>query len=58
MTTVRVREGAIDKALRSLKKSLDKEAVMKVLKTNRYHKKPSEKQREKAKMALKYRRQR
>ena len=57
MTTVKVRTGeSIDKALRALKKRLDKEGVMKVLKAKRFHRKPSIKKREKSKAALKYKR--
>jgi len=59
MTTIKVRTGeTIERALRSLKKRLDKEAVMRTLKMKRHYKKPSDHKREKSKMALKYRRQR
>lgn len=55
MTYVKVRTGdSIDKALRALKKKLDKEGVMKVAKSQRVHLKPSIKSRAKAKAALKY----
>lgn len=55
MTSVKVRTGEpIDKALRALKKKLDKEGVMKSAKAHRYHDKPSVKSRAKAKAALKY----
>lgn len=57
MTSVKVRIGeAIDKALRILKKKLDKEGVMKAAKAHRFYDKPSVKRRAKSKAALKYRR--
>lgn len=57
MTSVKVRIGEpIDKALRALKKKLDKEGVMKAAKAHRFYDKPSEKKRAKSKAALKYRR--
>jgi len=56
MTKVRVRPGeSIDKALRILKKKLDKEGIMKTIRANRYHDKPSVKARAKSKAAQKYR---
>lgn len=59
MTFVRVRHGeSIDKALRALKKRLDKEGVMKAVKAHRFYAKPSVKKRAKSKAALKYRRMR
>lgn len=59
MTLVKVRAGEpLDKALRSLKKRLDKEGVMKAVKAHRFYSKPSVKKRAKSKAALKYRRQR
>ena len=59
MTLVKVRTGdSIDKALRALKKKLDKEGVMKAVKAHRFHAKPSIKKRAKSKAALKYKRQR
>lgn len=59
MTIVKVRIGeSIDKALRALKKRLDKEGVMKSVKAHRFYSKPSIKKRAKAKAALKYKRQR
>lgn len=55
MTSVKVRIGdSIDKALRSLKKRLDKEGVMKSVKAHRFYLKPSIKKRAKSKAALKY----
>ena len=57
MTLVKVRVGdSIDKALRALKKRLDKERVMKSVKAHRFYVKPSVKKRAKAKAALKYKR--
>ncbi len=57
MTLVKVRIGdSIDKALRALKKRLDKEGVMKSVKAHRFYVKPSIKKRAKAKAALKYKR--
>ncbi len=59
MTRVRIRPGEpIDKALRALKKKLDKEGVMKAVKAHRFHLKPSIKKRAKSKAAKKYQRQR
>ncbi len=55
MTSVKVRNGeSVDKALRALKKKLDKEGVMKAAKANRFHDKPSVKMRAKSKAALKH----
>lgn len=57
MTVVRLRVGdSVDKALRILKKRLDKEGVMKSVKAHRYYLKPSIKKRAKAKAARKYKR--
>lgn len=58
MTTVKVRPGEpIDKALRALKKRLDKEGVMKAVKAHRFYSKPSVRKRAKSKLALKYKKQ-
>lgn len=55
MPSVKVRIGdSIDKALRTLKKKLDKEGVMKAAKAHRYYEKPSVRARAKSKAALKY----
>ncbi len=55
MTSVKVRPGeSIDKALRALKKRLDKEGVMKSVKAHRFYAKPSVKKRAKSKAATKY----
>lgn len=59
MTKVKVRVGdSIDKALRILKKRLDKEGIMKTVKAHRFFAKPSVAKRTKAKAAMKYKRQR
>jgi small subunit ribosomal protein S21 len=55
MTSIKVRSGEpIDKALRALKKKVDKEGIMKSAKAHRFHDKPSVKKRAKSKAALKY----
>jgi small subunit ribosomal protein S21 len=57
MSVVKVRMGeSLDKALRALKKKLDKEGVMKAAKAHRFYDKPSIKERAKSKAALKYKR--
>lgn len=59
MSSVKVRIGEpLDKALRALKKRLDKEGVMKTVKAHRFYSKPSVAKRAKSKAALKYRKQR
>lgn len=59
MTTVKVRSGeSIDKALRALKKRLDKEGVMKTVKAHRFYTKPSVAKRAKSKAAVKYKKTR
>lgn len=56
MVSIKVRPGDhIDKALRALKKKLDKEGVMKTAKAHRFYDKPSVKKRAKSKAAAKYR---
>jgi small subunit ribosomal protein S21 len=56
MSNIKLRIGdSIDKALRLLKKKLDKEGVMKTAKANRYYEKPSVRKRAKSKAAMKYR---
>lgn len=55
MPNVKVRTGeSVDKALRALKKKLDREGVMKAAKAHRFYDKPSIKKRAKSKAALKY----
>ncbi len=54
MSSVKVRMGeSIDKALRVLKKKLDKEGTMKTAKAHRFYDKPSVKKRAKSKAAIK-----
>lgn len=56
MPVVKVRVGEpIDKALRTLKKRMDKEGIMKAVKAHRFYLKPSIKKRAKSKAAMKYR---
>lgn len=48
MTEVKVRKGeSVDKALRRLKKKLDKEGIMREIRSHRYYEKPSERRRRK-----------
>lgn len=55
MPSVKVRTGeSIDKVLRTLKKKIDKEGIMKSAKAHRFYDKPSVKKRAKSKAALKY----
>ncbi len=54
MPSVKVRAGEpLDKALRALKKKLDKEGIMKSAKAHRFYDKPSVKSRLKSKAATK-----
>lgn len=56
MPLVKVRIGeSLDKALRTLKKKIDKEGIMKAAKAHRFYDKPSVKKRAKSKAAAKYR---
>ncbi len=49
MAEVKVRKGeSVDKALRRLKKKLDKEGTMREIRAHRYYEKPSERKRRKA----------
>lgn len=49
MAEVKVRKGeSVDKALRRLKKKLDKEGTMREIRAHRYYEKPSERRRRKA----------
>ena len=49
MIQVRLKKGEpVERALRRLKKILDKEGMMKQLRANRYYEKPSEQRRRKA----------
>lgn len=48
MTEIKVRKGeSVDKALRRLKKKLDKEGIMREIRSHRYFEKPSERRRRK-----------
>ncbi len=48
MADVKVRKGeSVDKALRRLKKKLDKEGTMREIRAHRYYEKPSERKRRK-----------
>ena len=54
MPTVKVRIGEpIEKALRSLKKKVDREGILKTAKAHRFYDKPSIKKRAKSKAAIK-----
>ncbi len=56
MPSVKVRPGEpLDRALRNLKKSIDKEGILKAAKSKRFYDKPSVKKRAKSKAAKKYR---
>ncbi|MFH0879538.1 MAG: 30S ribosomal protein S21 [Lentisphaerota bacterium] len=49
MSEVKVRKGeSVDKALRRLKKKLDREGIMREIRAHRHYEKPSEKKRRKA----------
>lgn len=49
MIQVKIRKGeTVEKALRRLKKIMDREGMLKQLRANRYFEKPSEKKRRKA----------
>ncbi|NKB25692.1 MAG: 30S ribosomal protein S21 [Kiritimatiellae bacterium] len=49
MTEIKLRKGEpVDKALRRLKKKLDKEGTMRKVRSHRHYEKPSEKKRRKA----------
>ena len=48
MAEVKIRKGeSVDKALRRLKKKLDKEGIMREVRSHRYFEKPSERRRRK-----------
>lgn len=56
MPSVKVRPGEpLDRALRNLKKNIDKEGILKAAKSKRFYDKPSVKKRAKSKAAKKYR---
>lgn len=54
MPSVKVRDSLLEKALRFLKKKVDREGIMKVLKEKQFHDKPSKKSRAKSKAAKRY----
>ncbi|OGW81174.1 MAG: 30S ribosomal protein S21 [Omnitrophica bacterium RIFCSPLOWO2_12_FULL_44_17] len=57
MTEVRVGENEpLDKALRRLKKKIEREGILKVLKARKHYEKPSEKRRRKQRTARKRKR--
>ncbi|MDD5645457.1 MAG: 30S ribosomal protein S21 [bacterium] len=57
MPTVRVRKGeSVDRALKRLKKKIDKEGIMKQVKQHRHYEKPGQKKRRKQKDAQKKKR--
>ena len=51
--TIQVRNGNVEKAMRVLKKKLQKDGLMKELKLRQYYRKPSEIKREKKKEGIK-----
>ena len=49
MSEVKIRKGeSVEKALRRLKKKMDKEGIMREIRSHRHYEKPSEKRRRKA----------
>lgn len=52
MTEIRLRKGeSVDKALRRLKKKIDREGILKIVRAHRHYEKPSERRRRKEKAA-------
>jgi len=52
LTEVRLKKGeSVEKALRRLKKKIDREGILKAVRNHRHFEKPSEKKRRKMKMA-------
>lgn len=52
MTEIKLRKGeSVDKALRRLKKKIDREGTLKEVRNHRHYEKPSEKRRRKMKVA-------
>lgn len=52
LTEIKLRKGdSVDKALRRLKKKIDREGTLKTVRTNRHFEKPSERRRRKEKVA-------
>ncbi len=57
MTQVRVRPGEpVERALRNLKKQVDREGILKAFKSRRFYEKPSVRRRLKSKNAKRYNR--
>ncbi len=49
VVVIKIKKGeSIEKSLRKLKKTMDREGTMKILRANRYFEKPSEKKRKKS----------
>ena len=49
MVVIKIKKGEpIERSLRKLKKTMDREGTMKILRANRYFEKPSEKKRKKS----------
>ena len=52
MTEIKLKKGeSVDKALRRLKKKIDREGTLKVVRSHRHYEKPSERRRRKEKAA-------
>ncbi|MCX8090503.1 MAG: 30S ribosomal protein S21 [Verrucomicrobiae bacterium] len=52
MTEIRLKKGeSVDKALRRLKKKIDREGILKIVRAHRHYEKPSERRRRKEKAA-------
>ena len=52
MTEIKLKKGEpVDKALRRLKKKIDREGTLRVVRSHRHYEKPSEKRRRKEKVA-------
>jgi small subunit ribosomal protein S21 len=52
LTEIKIKKGeSLDKVLRRFKKKLDREGVLKDVRSHRYYEKPSERRRRKEKMA-------
>lgn len=52
MTEIRLKKGeSVDRALRRLKKKIDREGILKIVRAHRHYEKPSERRRRKEKAA-------
>jgi small subunit ribosomal protein S21 len=52
LTEIRLKKGeSVDKALRRLKKKIDREGILKIVRAHRHYEKPSERRRRKEKAA-------